>query len=328
MGLVNNSFFPLFALLAFVAVVLLIEALYMIWNSYKGPEAKKIEQRLRALSASFDTSARAAVLKNRMLSEVPAIDRLLLAMPRAHTLDRLLLQSGLDWTVAKLLFVSLLSTAVLYAALSFAHLAPLIHMAATLGAALPPLAYVQWKRRRRLRRMEQQLPDALDLIGRAMRAGHALPSGLQMAGEEMADPIGGEFRITHDEINFGVSMQQALMNLSGRVPITDLRYFVVAVLVQREAGGNLTELLDSLSRLIRNRLKFHARVKVLTTEGRMSAWVLCLLPFVIAALLNFANHDFIAVLWTDPAGIVITKILLAMMALGAFWIFKLVRIRV
>ena len=328
MGLVNSSFFPLFALLAFVAVVLLLEALYTIWNSYKGPEAKKIEQRLRALSASFDTSARAAVLKNRMLSEVPAIDRLLLAMPRAHTLDRLLLQSGLDWTVAKLLFVSLLSAAVLYATLSFAHLTSLIHMAAALGAAFLPLAYVQWKRRRRLRRIEQQLPDTLDLIGRAMRAGHALPSGLQMAGEEMADPIGGEFRITHDEINFGVSMQQALMNLSGRVPITDLRYFVVAVLVQREAGGNLTELLDGLSTLIRNRLKFYARVKVLTTEGRMSAWVLCLLPFVIAALLNFANHDFIAILWTDPAGIVITKIVLAMMALGAFWIFKLVRIRV
>jgi tight adherence protein B len=328
MGLANNNFFPLFALLAFVAVVLLLEALYMLWNSYRGPEAKKIEQRLRALSASFDTSARAAVLKERMLSEVPAIDRLLLAIPRAHALDRLLLQSGLDWTVAKLLFVSLVSAAALYAALSLAHLAPLMHMAVAVGAAFLPLAYVQWKRRRRLRRMEQQLPDTLDLIGRAMRAGHALPSALQMAGEEMADPIGGEFRITHDEINFGISMQQALMNLGGRVPITDLRYFVVAVLVQREAGGNLTELLDGLSTLIRDRLKFYARVKVLTTEARMSAWVLCLLPFVIAALLNFANHDFIAILWTDPAGIVITKIVLAMMALGAFWIFRLVRIRV
>jgi tight adherence protein B len=179
-----------------------------------------------------------------------------------------------------------------------------------------------------LRRMEQQLPDALDLIGRAMRAGHALPSGLQMAGEEMAHPIGGEFRITHDEVNFGVSMQQALMNLSERVPITDLRYFVVAVLVQREAGGNLTELLDNLSTLVRSRLKFHGKIKVLTTEGRMSAWVLCLLPFIIAGLLNFANHDFIAILWTDPAGIMITKVVLAMMAIGALWMYKLVKVRV
>jgi len=107
-----------------------------------------------------------------------------------------------------------------------------------------------------------------------------------------------------------------------------LRYFVVAVLVQREAGGNLTEVLDNLSLLIRNRLKFHGKVKVLTTEGRMSAWVLCLLPFAIAALLNFANHDFIAILWTDPAGIMITNVVLGMMAVGALWLYKLSHIRV
>lgn len=328
MSFVNASFFPLFALLAFVAFVLLMEALYMLWNAHKGPEAKKIEQRLRALSAGSDTSARASALKNRMLSEVPAIDRLLLAMPRARVVDRLLLQSGLDWTVAKLALVSLMFAVFVSMACSFLHVTPLIQMAAALGAAFLPLAYVQWKRGRRLRRMEQQLPDALDLIGRAMRAGHALPSGLQMAGEEMAHPIGGEFRITHDEVNFGVSMQQALMNLSERVPITDLRYFVVAVLVQREAGGNLTELLDNLSTLVRSRLKFHGKIKVLTTEGRMSAWVLCLLPFIIAGLLNFANHDFIAILWTDPAGIMITKVVLAMMAIGALWMYKLVKVRV
>jgi tight adherence protein B len=136
------------------------------------------------------------------------------------------------------------------------------------------------------------------------------------------------FRIAHDEINFGVSMQQALANLSERVPITDVRYFVVAVLIQREAGGNLTEVLDNLSELIRNRLKFHAKIKVLTTEGRMSAWVLGLLPFALACLLYFANHDFIAILWTDPAGIKITNIVLGMMAVGAIWLYKIIQIRV
>jgi len=328
MSFLNNSFFPVFAIMAFVAVVLMIEALYLMWNSYKGPEAKKIEQRLKALSASADASARATVLKNRMLSEVPAIERLLLGIPRIHRLDRFLLQSGLDWTVARLLITSIVSGGVVYLAISFLNVLPLLQLCAGLAAAFLPFAYVQWKRRRRLRRMEQQLPDALDLIGRALRAGHALPSGLQMAGQEMTDPIAGEFRITHDEINFGVSMQQALSNLSGRVPLTDLRYFVVAVLVQREAGGNLTEVLDNLSGLIRNRLKFHGKIKVLTTEGRMSAWVLCMLPFGIAALLNFANHDFIAILWTDPAGIMITNIVLGMMVFGALWLYKLVQIRV
>lgn len=328
MSLFSNSFFLVFAIMAFVAVVLALEALYMFWNSYRGPEAKKIEQRLRALSAGADASARATVLRNRMLSEVPAVERLLLAIPRVHRLDRLLLQSGLDWNVAKLLLLSAVAAGVALAVLAFVSVLPLLHLAAVAGAALIPFAYVQWKRGKRLRRIEQQLPDTLDLLGRALRAGHALPSGLQMAGQEMADPIASEFRITHDEINFGVSMQQALANLSGRVPLTDLRYFVVAVLVQREAGGNLTEVLDNLAELIRNRLKFHAKVRVLTTEGRMSAWVLCLLPFVIAGLLNFANHEFISILWKDPIGIMITNIVLGMMAVGALWLYKLSRIRV
>jgi tight adherence protein B len=327
-NLFAGSFFPLLAVTAFISVVLLIEGLYMLWNSYKGPEAKKIERRLRALSAGSDSSERAAVLKNRMLSEVPAIERLLLGIPRIHHLDRLLLQSGLEWTVARLLLLSLLFGVFTYIVLSFVNVLPLLQAGFALAAAFLPVAYMRWKRSKRLRKLERQLPDALDLIGRALRAGHALPSGLQMVGVEMMDPIATEFRTTHDEINFGISMQQALMNLSERVPLTDLRYFVVAVLIQREAGGNLTEVLDNLSKLIRNRLKFHASVRVLTTEGRMSAWVLGLLPFALAGLLNFANHDFISILWTDPTGIKITNVVLAMMAVGAFWLYRLIQIRV
>lgn len=327
-NLLTNNFFPILAIVSFVAVVLFVEGLYLMWNSYKGPEAKKIEQRLRALSASSDHSERAAVLKNRMLSEVPVIEQLLLGIPRINNLDRFLLQSGLDWTVAKLLLVSLLFGGAVYMVLSFVIVPLPLQLGIVLAATFLPWAYVQWRRSKRLRRMEQQLPDTLDLIGRALRAGHALPSGLQMVGDEMPDPIAREFRITHDEINFGVSMQQALTNLSERVPSTDVRYFVVAVLIQREAGGNLTELLDNLSKLIRNRLKFHGKIKVLTTEGRMSAWVLGLLPFVLAGLLNFANHDFISILWTDPTGIKITSVVLGMMAVGATWLYKLIQIRV
>ena len=211
--------------------------------------------------------------------------------------------------------------------LYIARVPPQLYLSLAFAGAFLPWAFVHKHRSQRLRQMEQQLPDTLDLIGRALRAGHALPSGLKMAGEEMTDPIATEFRLTHDEINFGISMQQALSNLGVRVPVTDLRFFVVAVLIQREAGGNLTEVLDNLSTLIRSRIKFHARVRVLTTEGRMSAWVLGLLPFVLAALLNFADHDFISVLWTDPAGIKITNVVLTMMAVGGLWLYKLVQIR-
>ncbi|MEY4883726.1 MAG: hypothetical protein RIS34_1580 [Pseudomonadota bacterium] len=327
-NLFDNAFFPIFAVVAFVAVVLFAEALYLIWNTYKGPEAKKVEQRLRALSASADSTDRSAVLKTRLLSEVPAIERLLLALPRIHQIDRFILQSGLDLTVAKLLSISLLVGFCAYAVLFLIAFPAQMRLIVALLAFFTPWVFVQLQRTKRLRKMEQQLPDTLDLVGRALRAGHALPSGLKMAGEELPEPLASEFRITHDEINFGVSMQQALNNLGERVPLTDMRYFIVAVLIQREAGGNLTEVLNNLSKLIRSRLRFHARVKVLTTEGRMSAWVLGLLPFGLAALLNFANPEFISVLWTDPAGIKVTKVVLTMMAVGGVWLYKLVQIRV
>lgn len=327
-NLFYNAFFPIFAVVAFVAVVLFAEALYLIWNTYKGPEAKKVEQRLRALSASADRTARTAVLKTRLLSEVPAIERVLLAIPRVHQIDRFILQSGVDLTVGKLLSISVLVGFCVYGLLFPTAIAAQMRLMLAVLALFLPWVFVQMKRSKRLRKMEQQLPETLDLIGRALRAGNALPSGLKMAGEELPDPLATEFRITHDEINFGVSMQQALNNLGERVPITDMRYFVVAVLIQREAGGNLTEVLDNLSKLIRSRLRFHARVKVLTTEGRMSAWVLGLMPFALAALMNFVNHEFISVLWTDPTGIEVTNVMLTVMAVGALWLYKLVQIRV
>ena len=149
-----------------------------------------------------------------------------------------------------------------------------------------------------------------------------------MAGEETAEPIAGEFRTVHDQMNFGVSLQQALTNLSERVPITDLRYFVVAVLIQRESGGNLTEVLGNLSRLIRQRLKLFAHVRVLSAEGRMSAWLLSLLPFAIGGLMNVFNPDFMAPLWHDPMGVTIVRGLLVSMACGVLMLRKIIRIRV
>jgi len=132
----------------------------------------------------------------------------------------------------------------------------------------------------------------------------------------------------HDEINYGTSLQQALNNLGERIPITDLRYFIVAVLIQRESGGNLTEMLSNLSRLIRERLKLHAKIRVLSSEGRMSAWILGLMPFALAALLNVVNPEFMSTLWTDPIGIVILQWLAGLMVIGLFMLRRIVRIRV
>jgi tight adherence protein B len=166
------------------------------------------------------------------------------------------------------------------------------------------------------------------LLARALRAGHAFGAGLQMIGEEMAEPVAGEFRFVHDEISFGVSLEQALANLSARAPITDLRYFVVAVLIQRDSGGNLTEVLTNLSRLIRQRLKLFAHVRVLSAEGRMSAWLLSLLPFAIGALMSVFNPDFMAPMWSDPLGVTLTRSMLISMACGIVLLRKIIRIRI
>ena len=329
MRVIENQGLLVVLLLVFLAVLALLRGSFLLWQAYRGPHARQIEKRLHALSASYDRSGQARVLKQRMLDELPWLDRLVMSLPRAHRLDHILLQSGLGWSVSHFLLWSVALGAggglVLAAALPAA--AALAAPAALCSAALP-LAYVLARRRRRLARLERQLPDAIDLAIRALRAGHAFSSSLQMVGEEMPDPIGGEFRVVHDEINFGVSLQQALANLCERIPLTDLRFFVVAVMVQRESGGNLTEILGKLSSLIRERLKLIARVRVLSSEGRLSAWVLAVMPFVLAGLMYVFNPEFMAPLWQDPIGVAIVKYMLILMAVGVYLLKTIVRIRV
>ena len=326
--LFGNLYFA-FIVLAFIAAVLLLEGLYLTWNTYKGPEAKRIERRLRALSAGGAGGAEASILKQRMLSESPPLQRLLLAIPRIQEADRILQQSGSSWSVAFFVGLTLVMAVGAY---FLASLIPLLHWAFAVliaaGAATLPFFYILRKRAKRMLRIVEQLPDALDLISRALKAGHAFPSGLQMVGEESQDPIAGEFRTVHDEINFGVAVPTALTNLANRVPSADMRHFVIAVLIQRETGGNLTELLANIAALIRERLKLRLKIRVLSAEGRLSAWILCALPFALAAVINLINPKFMAVLWIDPMGLNMVYAALVMMVLGALWMRKIIRIRV
>jgi len=271
----------------------------------------------------------AKVLRQRRVGRLPALERWLRDSGLVARLERQILQSGLRWTVSGLLIASASAGAATWLVLvGWLYQSALVASAAAAGSASLPWAWLQWRRSRRLAKLERQLPDALDLLTRALRAGHAFTAGLKMAADEMADPIAGEFRAVHEEINFGVSMQQALTHLSERVPSTDVRYFVVAVLIQRDSGGNLTEILGNLSRLIRERAKLMGRVRVLSSEGRMSAWILTLLPFALGGVLYVANPKFMGPMLTDPIGIAMLEYLLVMMAMGVIVLRKIVRIRV
>lgn len=324
-----DTLYYIFGILIFVAVVLGIEALYLAWNGTKGPEAERVARRLRTMSAGAHLGQQSnSMIKQRLLSESPALQRLLLELPRISQVDRLLEQSGLSWSVAELMGVQLLCFMVILVGALWMGLPWLLVLVLAAGAAGLPLLYALRAKDQRLARIDEQLPDALDLIGRAVRAGHAFPTALAMVGDEMREPLAGEFAAAFDEVNFGISMQDALLNLATRVPSTDLRYFVIAVTIQRETGGNLAELLDNISAIIRARMKLMGQIRVLSAEGKMSAWVLGLLPFAAAAMIHLTSPQFLAVLYTDPGGRKMLAGALTMMLIGLYVMRRIIRIRV
>ena len=316
-------------ILLFVAVFLAAEGGFGWWTSTRGPEAKRIAKRLRAMSAGGHVDSESvSVLKERLLSDSPAIQRLLLQLPRVTTLDRLLVQGGSNLTVSGFVGITCgLFIATLLIGLAMRFPLPLTLPVAAVIASIP-FQVIIFKRNSRLKRFEQLLPEALDLIGRALRAGHSFSSALQMAGSELPEPIGEEMQQTFDEINFGVPTQTALENLVSRVPSTDLSFFAIAVMIQRESGGNLSEVLDNISSIIRERLKLFGKVRTLSAEGRYSAGLLSILPFVTAALLYMLNPGMMSLLWTDPLGQRLAIAGIVMMLLGMLWMRKIIKIRV
>jgi len=320
--------FYLFVILAFVAVVSGLEGAFLFWNAYQGADARKIQQRLRTAAAAEGSTSATPLFRDRRYSESPAMHRMLARIPRIDRLDHLLIQAGDRQSVGRFLGLSAgLGFLGLFVPLIL-HVPFLLALGMGILAALLPLLQQFSARKKRWHKVEEQLPDALDLICRALRAGHAFTSTIQMVGKEATDPIAAEFRRTFEEINFGSSVKDGLTNLATRVPSTDLRYFVIAVLIQRETGGNLAELLGSLSMLIRERFKLLGTIRVLSAEGRLSAWILTGLPFCVAAVVYLLNPEYMSVLWTDPAGLKIVIGMSLMMCLGIFWMQRIIKIRV
>jgi tight adherence protein B len=318
-----------FVVFLFAAVILGIEGFYLWWVSTHGSAAQRVARRLQLMSGSSGRSAeRISILKQRRYSRHEVVDGLLHRVPGVHRIDRLLVQSGLKWSIGVFL---LWSGAALLAGTLLVTRWPMpiaIRIVVALLFTLIPLGLVRRERARRLMRIEQQLPDAADFIARALRAGHSFTNVLQIVGNELAEPLSGEFRIVREEINYGAPMSEALHNLAARIPLTDLRYLIIAVLIQRETGGNLAEILGNISHIIRARLKLLAQVRVLSAEGRMSAWILGALPFAVGAIMLLLNPDYVKLLWTDPSGVKLLWYALGMIVVGLVWLRKVIRIRV
>jgi tight adherence protein B len=318
-----------FIVFLFAAVILGIEGVYLWWVSTHGASTQRIARRLQLMSGNQGRSAeRISILKLRRFGRHDLVDRLLQRFRLAHRLDRLLVQSGIAWSVERFLLCSVTTMLVAtYLVLQWPMPLP-VRLGIVLVCAYVPLLLVRRARARRLVRIEEQLPDAADFIARALRAGHSFSNVLQIVGNELPEPLSGEFRIAREEINYGVPLGEALHNMAARIPLTDLRYLVIAILIQRETGGNLAEILSNISHIIRGRLRLAAQVRVLSAEGRMSAWILGLLPFAVGAMLLLVNPTYVMVLWTDPLGVKMLWMALVMIIIGVIWLKKVIRIRI
>lgn len=312
----------------FLTIVLLAEGVYFIFNTGKKPEQKKVKKRLRTLSSGNMKSEEIDIAKKRLLSDVPWFNRMLYNFPALQNLEHLLDQANINHPVGYYLLLTLLFAGCGYLAGSLLTVNFLIAAVLACVASTIPFLYVYYMKNKRMSKFERQLPDALDLIVRALKAGHAFSAGIRMVADEFEDPVGTEFEKTMDEINFGVGVSEALINLTNRVDCPDLTFFVVSVIIQKETGGNLAEILEKISYLIRERFRFQGRVRVLSSEGKLSAFVLISLPFLISLYMFMVNPHFIKPLLNDPIGKILMAGAFVMMIIGTLVMKKMITIKV
>lgn len=318
-----------FAVSVFLACVLGAAGAWQWWHQHRSQRARRFSHRVEAaMLNSARHATEAGILKQRVLSDSPEMAQLLRKLPRVDAMDLALLQSGLNWSVGRFLLWSVVAALLSAAALSVFHPPWFALIPMTACAASLPLLYMLRQRGRRLARLEAQLPEAVDLMARALRAGHSLPSALDMAGQELPAPIGTEIAQVFSEVNYGIPLGDALSGLTDRVPLEDLRYLVIAILIQRESGGNLAEILDNVGSLIRKRLQLMDKIRVLSAEGRLGGWILTALPIIVGGIVYQINPDLMSTLWTDPAGIRMLWYAIAMTCVGIVWMRQIVRIHV
>jgi tight adherence protein B len=317
-------------LLTFLVVAAMVFGVWVFAGADAGQE--QIRKRMNAVHKAErrggDVSQSLKLVRDEMLSDVPLLHRLLLQWSWSTKLQDYLAQAGMKAKPAKILLLSVVLGAGAYLTTGWFFHKPYLSLPAGLVAATIPFLAVVLKRRRRLRKFEERFPEALDLLGRAVRAGHAFTTGLEMIAKECAEPLAGEFRTTFEEQNFGLPLRDALLNLSERVPLIDVRFFVTALLIQKETGGNLAEILDGLSRVIRDRFRIYREVQVKTAQGRLTAGILIVLPIFMAIAISILNPNYMKVLFEDPKGPIILGIAGGLQVLGSMIIWKIIHFEV
>jgi len=312
-----------------VTIALLISAIYFVFEA--PAQKKRMRVRLEGIQQSAidpSSSVEGDLLREEVFKQMPALSRALLELPLLSRLQ-LAMQQGAIRMTPEMLLLSAFGLGFFAFLIALLFYVPLF-LAFGLGAAAAaiPFAVVAYKRSARLSRFEEQFPEAIDMLARAVRAGHAFTTGLDLIGKELGEPVAGEFRTTYEQQNFGLPLKEALHNLAVRAPLPDVRFFVTALQIQRESGGNLAEILDNLSAVIRERFKILRQVRVFTAHGRMTLYILMVLPPGFAVLMYMANPGYMSRLFTDPAGREAIAVGAALQFVGFFIIRKIIRIKV
>jgi tight adherence protein B len=320
---------PLIALVVFVLVAAGVFALASLLDERRS-HARVLRERLSTVqhAAERQPSEELALLRDELLSEIPALNRMLQRSASISRLQHMLNQADVKIRAGKFLIFTIGSGALIGLAVLFITDSPLFAGLGLLLGLFIPYMYVSFERTRRFHKFEELFPEAIDTLARAVRAGHAFTTALELIANEMGEPVSGEFRKLFEEQKFGLPVRDALLNFAERMPIVDVKFFVTAVMLQRETGGNLAEILDGLSYVIRERFKILRQVRVYTAQGRLTMMLLMALPPLIVVTMLVLNPDFIKPLFYDKMGHAMIVAGITLQTIGYFLIRKIIRIQV
>jgi tight adherence protein B len=318
------------ALIVFVLVTALVLGIYVgMTNGPAWLAARRLDRRLREVSRpnnELPESTAATVVTTQKTGPLPAIDKILGGA--GSSLSKLIEQSGVRTTPSAMMLASVAAAVMSGIVCSLFVKAPIFWLiAAALGAVLPIL-WLKHKRTSRMRKFEEQFPEALDLLSRAIRAGHAFQTAMGMVADELPVPVGIEFKKAFDQQNYGLPLREVLDQMAERVPLLDVKFFVTAVSIQRETGGNLSEILDNLAHVVRERFKILRQVRVHTAHGRFTGYVLMALPAALAIALSFINPEHMNLLFEERMGQMMILGAIVMQSIGYLWIKQVIKIEV
>jgi tight adherence protein B len=315
------------ALLAFVVVSATVFAGLMLLDR-RHARARTLRDRLADSQKPAEGGQDSALVRDETMSRIPIFDTLLRRSERVSNLQKMLSQGEVNVRAGNFLAFCALS-AILFAAILYVAGGSFVFgWAGLILGFFIPYAYASHLRAKRFQRFEERFPEAMDTLARAVRAGHAFTTALELIATEISEPVAGEFRQLYEEQKFGLPVREALLNLTDRVPLVDVKFFVTAVMLQRETGGNLAEILDNLSYMIRERFKILRQVRVHTAQGRMTMVLLMALPPAVVVMMLTLNPGFIRPLFTDPLGHALVVAGITLQTIGYFFIRRIIRIQV